>query len=55
MQLVLDDILEKLPFLTVRDSADHNAVNCPEDNFLECIQQLKDQFDYDFLIDVISP
>ena len=54
MQQALDSILEQFPYLTARDSADHNAVNCPVDNFLDCIQQLKDQFDYDLLVDVTA-
>ena len=54
MQQALDDILDQFPYLTARDRADHTAVNCPVDNFLDCIQQLKDQFDYDFLIDVTA-
>jgi NADH-quinone oxidoreductase subunit C len=51
-----DDFLSKLldshNYLTQRDSADHPAVNCPIDRWVECATSLRDELGFDLLVDV---
>jgi len=41
-------------YLTERPSADHLAVNCPAENLIEFCTALRDEFDYDLLLDVTA-
>jgi len=43
---------ERFEYLTERDSADHLAVNCPVDKFIEFATELRDELGYDLLVDV---
>ena len=43
---------ERFEYLTERDSADHLAVNCPVDKFIEFTTALRDELGYDLLVDV---
>ncbi|MFO8027084.1 MAG: NADH-quinone oxidoreductase subunit C [Opitutales bacterium] len=45
---------ERFGFLTERESADHPAVNCPGDKLVDLCAALRDDFDYDMLIDVTA-
>ena len=50
-----DDFLSKLfdsyTYLTQRDSADHPAVNCPIDRWVECATGLRNDHGFDMLVD----
>ncbi|MDA0347983.1 MAG: NADH-quinone oxidoreductase subunit C [Verrucomicrobia bacterium] len=50
-----DDFLSKLlnsqNYLTQRDSADHPAVNCPAERWLDCATSLKEEHGFDLLSD----
>ncbi len=45
---------ERFEYLTERASADHPAVNCPADKLIELCTALRDEFEYDMLIDVTA-
>ena len=45
---------ERFDYLTERDSADHLAVNCPVDRFIELVTALRDELGYDLLLDVTA-
>lgn len=47
-------LTERFGYLTERASADHPAVNCPADKLVEFCAALRDEFDYDMLIDVTA-
>ena len=50
----LAQLTERFGYLTERASADHFAVNCPADKLIEFCTALRDEFDYDMLIDVTA-
>lgn len=45
---------ERFEYLTERDSADHLAVNCPADKWIEFATALREEFAYDLLTDVTA-
>ena len=45
---------QRFEFLTERESADHLAVNCPGDQLLGLVTALRDEFNYDLLMDVTA-
>lgn len=45
---------ERFDYLSERASADHLAVDCPADQFIELFTALRDEFGYDMLIDVTA-
>ncbi|ADE55585.1 NADH-quinone oxidoreductase subunit C [Coraliomargarita akajimensis] len=45
---------ERFEFLTERESADHLAVNCPADKWIELATALRDDFAYDMVVDVTA-
>ena len=47
-------LAERFAYLTERASADHLAVNCPADKLVELFTALRDEFDYDMLVDVTA-
>lgn len=47
----LSKLFEKYNYLTQRDSADHPAVNCPVDRWLELASSLRDEEGFDMLSD----
>lgn len=47
-------LTERFGYLTERASADHPAVNCPADKLVEFCTALRDEFDYDMLLDVTA-
>lgn len=50
----LSDITSKFPTLTVRESGDCPAFNCPVDNLVELMTTLKGEGGYDMLMDVTA-
>ena len=55
----MDDALRKeffdrFNFLTIRESKDHLAFNCPNTNLLEFSRSLKNDFSYDLLVDLTA-
>jgi len=47
-------LLERYDYLTERESADLPAVNCPAGKLVEFCTVLRDEFDYDMLVDVTA-
>lgn len=47
-------LLERFEYLTERASSDHAALNCPADKLIELCTALRDEFDFDMLIDVTA-
>ncbi|MCZ6672206.1 MAG: NADH-quinone oxidoreductase subunit C [Verrucomicrobia bacterium] len=47
----MSKLLDSNDYLTQRDSADHPAVNCPIERWLECATELKDNHGFDLLVD----
>jgi NADH-quinone oxidoreductase subunit C len=45
---------QRFDYLSERESADHLAVNCPADKLVELCTALRDELDYDFLVDVTA-
>lgn len=45
---------QRFDYLSERSSADHLAVNCPADQLLGLCTALRDDFDYDLLLDVTA-
>ena len=45
---------ERFDFLSERASSDHVAFNCPADKLLEFVAVLRDEFAFDFLVDVTA-
>ena len=45
---------ERFDYLSERQSADHLAVNCPADKLVELCIALRDDFGYDFLVDLTA-
>jgi NADH-quinone oxidoreductase subunit C len=54
MSTGLPSILEEHPYLSERDSADHPAVNCPQDQILEFLEYLKSNKGFDLLCDLTA-
>ena len=48
----MTELLVQFPFLQLRESLDHPAVNCPQENLIECLTALRDQHGYDHLADL---
>lgn len=49
-----ENLIEAFPSLTERPSADHPAVNCPPDVLLELARSLRDEWGFEFLMDVTA-
>ena len=47
----LSNLLQTYDYLTRRESADHPAVNCPIERWIELATQLKDDQGFDLLMD----
>lgn len=47
-------IQERFGYTTERESADHQAINCPSDRLIELCTALRDEFNYDMLVDVTA-
>ena len=45
---------EHFDFVTIRESSDHPAINCPADRFIELSTRLRDELGYDMLVDVTA-
>jgi len=54
MKAQIQSILEAHPELTERPSADHPAVNCPQDKILDVLSFLKHEQGFDFLCDLTA-
>lgn len=50
----LAQLQKRFVYLTERESADHPALNCPVNKFIELCTALRDEFGYDMLIDVTA-
>ncbi|MFP4167046.1 MAG: NADH-quinone oxidoreductase subunit C [Opitutales bacterium] len=51
---VLNCLLERFEFLTERVSSDHVALNCPAEQLVTVCTALRDEFDFDMLVDVTA-
>lgn len=47
-------LLERFPMLAERESGDHPAYNCPPGRLIEVARYLRDEADYDLLMDVTA-
>lgn len=45
---------ERFDFVSLRESSDHSAVNCPADKLIEVCVCLRDELGYDMLVDVTA-
>jgi len=45
---------ERFDYLSERESSDHLAVNCPADKLIEFCTALRDELEFDFLVDVTA-
>ena len=45
---------ERFDFISVRESSDYPAYNCPADKFIELCRHLRDELGYDMLMDVTA-
>ena len=52
--LLKNELLEKYRFLSERDSSDHLALNCPSDNLYEFCRAIKEDYQFDILLDVTA-
>lgn len=52
--LDFSDLLEQFDFLTERASADHVAFNCPSDKLFEFSRFLKEEYEFNILLDVTA-
>ncbi|MGA1205074.1 MAG: NADH-quinone oxidoreductase subunit C [Opitutales bacterium] len=50
----IQPILKAHPYLSERDSADHPAVNCPQEKLVEFLSYLKNEQGFDFLSDLTA-
>lgn len=50
----MTELLARYSFLSPRESLDHPAVNCPQDNIIEFLKVLRDEHGYDLLTDVTA-
>lgn len=48
----MTELLALFPFLQIRESLDHPAVNCPQENIVDFLRALRDDHGYDLLSDV---
>ena len=53
-ELDLSQLLQRFDFLTERESADHVAFNCPSNQLLKFCQILKDEYEFNLLLDVTA-
>lgn len=54
MQELSKQLTERFPFISERPSADHPAINCPQDHLLELLRALRDEDGYQMLMDVTA-
>ena len=48
------ELLDRFTYLSERESSDHLAVNCPSEQLIEFCTVLRDEYQFDMLLDVTA-
>ena len=48
------ELLDRFTYLSERESSDHLAVNCPSEQLIEFCTALRDEYQFDMLLDVTA-